>query len=173
MTTAGPKAVCELIALAGGRLVGRTKLQKSACILELVGVGYGFPFGYRHFGPYSEELKLACSDADALGYIEEQTEIAAWGGWYSVFLAKNAVPIENATQNLRSEILGVTASADPVELELAVTAAFLAANRSVDAWKELVVRKPTKATPERVEAAKDLYKKLASIRTPKELPAIA
>lgn len=169
MTT--PKAVKELVALAGGRIVGRTKLQKSACALELVGLGYGFSFKYKHFGPYSEELKLACGDADALEYIHEKTETAAWGGWYSVFEADPADP-KTELQKQRSEILSVTVNADPVDLELAVTAAFLAVNGSKDPWYEVEVRKSTKATLDRVVAAKELYSAMSKVKTPKQLPRI-
>lgn len=169
MTTS--KAVSELISLAGGRVVGRTKLQKSACALELAGLGYGFQFKYKHFGPYSEELKIACGDADALGYIKEKSEIASWGGRYSVFESKAAHPLD-ATQAKRCELLSVTVKADPVYLELAITAAFLAANGIVNPWHEVEVRKPTKATPERMIAAKELYRELASIDLPQSLPSI-
>jgi hypothetical protein len=169
MTT--PKAVSELIALAGGRIIGRTKLQKSACVLELTGLGYGFQFKYKHFGPYSEELKIACDDAQALGYLNEKTEIANWGGWYSVFEAAPVAPT-NALQTQRTAVLAIAADADPVDLELTVTAAFLAANGIKDAWREVAMRKPAKATPERLQASKELYGHLAAINVPRPLPAI-
>jgi len=169
MTT--PKAVGELISLAGGRVIGRTKLQKSACALELTGLGYGFQFKYKHFGPYSEELKRACGDADALGYIREKSETASWGGTYSIFESKPATP-SDTTQTKRCEILSITTDADPVELELAITAAFLAANGVKSPWHEVEIRKPTKAQPERMAAAKELYKQLAAVKTPQSLPAI-
>jgi len=169
MTT--PKAIAELISLAGGRIIGRTKLQKSACALELTGLGYGFQFTYKHFGPYSEELKIACSDAQALGYICEKTEDASWGGWYSVFTAPAATPKSESDQH-RSELLAVTAAADSVDLELAVTAAFLATNGVKDPWHEVEVRKPTKASPDRLKSAKVLYRNLSTIKTPRALPSI-
>lgn len=170
MTT--PKAVGELIALAGGRIVGRTKLQKSACALELTGLGYGFQFKYRHFGPYSEELKIASDDADALGYIREKMEVASWGGRYSVFEVDKPCQPTDARQKQRSEVLKIAVQADPVDLELAVTAAFLAANGVHDPWHEVAVRKSTKAVPDRMNAAKILYGHLAAVETPKKLPSI-
>ncbi len=170
MTT--PKAVGQLISLAGGRIVGRTKLQKSACILELAGLGYGFQFKYRHFGPYSEELKIASSDADALGYIKEKTEIANWGGWYSVFEVESPYQPTSEQDMQRVEMLSITAKADPVDLELAVTAAFLAVNGIEDPWHEVELRKATKAMPDRMTAAKALYKELTAVKTPQHLPPI-
>jgi uncharacterized protein YwgA len=170
MTTS--KSVRELVALAGGRIVGRTKLQKSACALELTGLGYGFQFTYRHFGPYSEELKIACGDADALGYIKEKTETATWGGWYSVFETDSKVELNEGRQAQRASILAVTNNADLVDLELAITAAYLATNGVKDPWREVEIRKSTKAIPERIIAAKALYKDLMAIKTPQKLPSI-
>lgn len=170
MTT--PKAVGELIALAGGKIIGRTKLQKSACVLELTGLGYGFQFKYKHFGPYSEELKIACDDAQALGYLYEKTETANWGGWYSVFEAPPTQP-SGERQAQRTALLAITAIADSVDLELAVTAAFLAVNGVSDAWREVESRKPTKASPDHLLAAKELYRRLAAVDVPQSLPSIA
>lgn len=167
-----PKVLGELVSLAGGRIVGRIRLQKSVCALELTGLGYGFPFSYRHFGPYSENLKIACSDADALGYIHEKTETANWGGWYSVFESTEVIQPSSPQQKQRSELLQITANADSVELELAVTAAFLASNGINDPWREVQIRKSSKATPDRMNAAKKLYRQLASVETPEQLPAI-
>lgn len=167
-----PKVLGELVSLAGGRIVGRIKLQKSVCALELTGLGYGFQFNYRHFGPYSEDLKIACGDADALGYISERTETANWGGWYSVFESKEVVNPSNLEQKQRSKLLQVAANADSVELELAITAAFLASKGVADPWREVQVRKSSKAVPERMKAAKVLYQMLASVETPRPLPPI-
>ena len=39
--------VAEIIRAAGGEIVGRTRLQKVAYLLELAGLGHGFRFEYR------------------------------------------------------------------------------------------------------------------------------
>ena len=169
-----PKALGEIISLAGGKIIGRTRLQKSVCALELTGLGYGFQFSYRHFGPYSEDLKIACDDADALGYIKENAEATSWGGWYSIFETnENAnAEVSNSVQQKRQELLTLTANAKSVELELAITAAFLAKNGVKDPWTEVAIRKPTKADPNKLKGAKILYKDIAKIKTPEPLPAI-
>ena len=48
-----------LVRDAGGKLVGRTRLQKVAYLTQLAGFARDFPFEYRHYGPYSEELAEA------------------------------------------------------------------------------------------------------------------
>src|SRR5438477_13135495 len=70
---------------AGGRIVGKTRLQKIAYFLEVAGLGEGFAFGYRHYGPYSEELNLALQLGDLMGVLKEQEREASWGGRYSIF----------------------------------------------------------------------------------------
>ena len=59
-----------------------------------------------------------------------------------------------------------------VALELAVTAAFLAANGQEDAWDEVAERKRSKATPEMMMKAKALYAEFRKIEVPIALPAI-
>jgi len=176
MADANPKSVADLLYRAGGQLVGRTRLQKSACLLELAGAGYGFQFSYRLFGPYSEELQIASEDADALGLIKERRKSANWGGWYSSFdakISKPAMPAGASVNRARSRLLKVCVSADPVQLELAVTAAFLSANGIVNPWDKVAQRKSAKATEKNMDGAKALYKQLLRIPAPKALPKIA
>lgn len=165
-----PNAVADLVRSAGGRIVGRTKLQKSACLLELTGVGYGFPFVYRLFGPYSEDVQVASDDAEALGLIREHVEIAAWGGWYSIYEYQKGG--QERSIPARQRLLEIAVAADPVDLELAVTAAFLAFTGNSRPWREVKIRKPSKATPERLSSARTLYDRLRAVDTPKPLPEI-
>ena len=46
-----------LVANAGGRLVGRTRIQKTTYIIQYLGFSKcEFDFAYRHYGPYSESF---------------------------------------------------------------------------------------------------------------------
>ena len=45
--------VRDIVALAGGRIVGKTRLQKAVFILELAGVGFGFEFSYHHLKSFT------------------------------------------------------------------------------------------------------------------------
>jgi uncharacterized protein len=175
MTYAGPKSVLEIVALAGGSIVGRTRLQKCTCGLELTGLGFGFQFSYKHFGPYSEELKVACDDANALGLVHEQRKRALWGGEYSVFVTDDGQELktDNVMRPVRSAMLQAMSKADPVVLELTITAAYLAAKRTTDPWGEVQERKSDKASEETIAKSKALYRELQAIQTPARLPDIA
>ncbi|MEZ5788773.1 MAG: hypothetical protein R3D62_20325 [Xanthobacteraceae bacterium] len=155
---------------AGGYIVGRTKLQKIGFFLEAAGVGSGFPFRYKHYGPYSEQLAAATQHAAALRLIVENESIASWGGQYSTFSTQ--MPADPFTNSARAQLAQEMVNADAVELELAATAAFLAREGFSDPWGETERRKPEKAEDGRLERAKQLYWRLRQIPTPTPLPSI-
>ena len=158
----------RIIRDAGGEVVGRTRLQKIAYLLELTRLGDGFQFEYRHYGPYSEQLATALSTAKLSGLIQEDERITNWGGSYSVYRSKTFAG--EGAPSPRRELIDVAASADPVSLELAATAAFLAAEGVANPWAETARRKPEKV--DRLDNAKALYGKLRAIHTPEPLPVI-
>ena len=160
----------ELVAAAGGELVGRTRLQKTAFMLELAGLGSGFPFSYRHYGPYSQELANSAEFALLFGELEEEQRQAAWGGKYSVY-STNIEP-KTAAESPKARIIQLAKSANPVELELAATAAFLATEGFEDPWGETANRKPEKVGEGRLGRAKMLYREFSEIETPEAWPKI-
>jgi uncharacterized protein YwgA len=62
MSNVKAKKAAGLVRDAGGRIVGRTRLQKVAYLLTVTGLEEGFAFAYKHYGPYSEELATATND---------------------------------------------------------------------------------------------------------------
>lgn len=163
------KGVAGIVALAGGELVGRTRLQKTSYLLELAGVGDGFSFSYKHYGPFSQELADSTHIAILFGELEEIQRDTAWGGRYSIYMSKNELP---ETPMAKLEIVKLAKGADPIELELAATAAFLAEQGFDDPWAETAKRKPEKTRHGRIEKAKALYAKFKQIKTPKAWPNI-
>lgn len=155
MTT--PKAVLRILEAAGGRLVGRTRLQKSAYLLEAAGAGADFKFSYHHYGPYSEELSIASDDAGALGFITEEIKENNELHTYSVFEARSEIDVED----LQRDLMSIMNDYDPISLELAATAHFLRENGyEDDPWSETRRRKATKATDGRISKAQELLDKL-------------
>lgn len=150
----------RIISDAGGSVVGRTKLQKIAYILETMGLGEGFDFEYKHYGPYSERLSTALRYGNMLDVIDEEIKTAAWGGYYSIF--RSGVP-KSPEGGLRLEVIALGNAADPVELELAATAVLLAKDGYDDPWKETESRKPEKASSGRIERAKSLLSRFKAL----------
>jgi uncharacterized protein YwgA len=152
---------------AGGRIVGRTRLQKVGFFLEAAGLGDGFRFKYKHYGPYSEDLTSASRIAVVLGLMQETEQPASWGGLYSTY-STELVPNVHV-QEARQRIAQETARADAIELELAATALFLAQTGVQNPWVETARRKPDKAEG-RLDRAQALYGQLRQIQTPRPLP---
>jgi len=164
---------------SGGQLVGRTRLQKVAYFAQLAGFGQDFPFEYRHYGPYSEELADAMEIAVGVKLVNEDEKQSDWGGWYSIYTAGELDEIEIAEDPARVEFISEAAEVGAIELELAATAAFLYSTEGIgkdgqgDPWKETAKLKPEKAAGDRLERAKAAYRRLQQIETPAQLPAIA
>jgi uncharacterized protein YwgA len=168
----GSEKVVEIIRDAGGEIVGRTKLQKIAYFLELTGLGGGFDFEYRHYGPYSESLTDAVRVANAFGLVEEEERVAKWGGRYSIY--KVTMQPTQETDKVRARFFKAAAAISSVELELAATAAYLSAVEDCkEPWQETERRKPEKAAEGRLEKAMAAYRTLQELETPRRLPKIA
>lgn len=160
-----------IVSDAGGRIVGRTRLQKVAFLLELAGLGEGFPFEYRHYGPYSEALAESIRAALAFDLVQERELPTSWGGMYSIYDAPQRPGY--AGDASRMQFAQVAAKIDSIELELAATAAFIAVvERNEHPWEETARRKPEKIEGGRLDKAKIAYQTLRSIQTPTPLPAI-
>jgi hypothetical protein len=168
-------AAARIIRDAGGELVGRTRLQKVAYLMQLAGYGHVFDFEYRHYGPFSEDLARGMDIASALGPVQEVERQAAWGGRYSVYELRTPEPPEDPG---RAAFVQQAKAIGAVELELAATAAFLFAvegfgrTRDGDPWEETRRRKPDKAKDGRLERAAAAYEALRRMNTPQPLPEL-
>lgn len=159
-----PQDAARIVSFAGGEIVGRTRLQKIACLLKMAGMNHGFMFDYHLHGPYSEALSFAAADATALGFLSIEKRQAAWGGDYYIYKSSSI-----NEPSAYAEMAHRAARAGNVELELMVTALFLAENGIRDPWDEVTKRKTEKATEQRIKDAKSLYREIAEVKTPRPL----
>lgn len=163
--------VVEIIRDAGGKVVGRTRLQKIAYLLELTGQGAGFAFEYRHYGPYSEALSEAVQAACLFDLVTEEEKVAQWGGRYSVYSVSAQDDVKK--NEMRARFAEAAASFSAIELELAATAAYIKdVEGRTDPWEETRRRKPEKAAEDRLIKAKRVYEELRKLEVPKPLPDI-
>jgi uncharacterized protein YwgA len=161
--------VAQIVSESGGEIVGRTKFQKLAFLLELSGHGFGIPFEYKHYGPYSEQLAEATNAAALFGLLDERKESTHWGGFYSIYSSAGEFQ-DFETNTTRQRIAELAVGANAIELELAATAAFLATEGFDDPWTETCRRKPDKCSNGRVERAKTLYQSLKAIPNTDNFP---
>ena len=172
MTTRDPHlAAARYVRDNGGELVGRTRLQKVAYLTQLAGLApQEFDFEYKQFGPYSQDLATGMEIATALEVVTEVERPTSWGGFYSTFRAPRdpAAPVSAD----RERFVQLAARMDPVEIELAATAAFLFVRKGIaEPWHETALHKPAKAEAGRLEKAKKAYTTLRSA-TGDRLPAL-
>jgi len=159
---ANPWNVARIVQLNGGRLIGKTRLQKSAYFMEYLGIGFGFDFEYHHYGPYSEELAQLGDDAQALGLLSESWQTSQDGAEYAIFIDTGAYKgNEEAIDQKRRSALQLLKDYSAVELELAATALFFQHKGYSDrSWTETCERKPSKISINRVTRAKKLLAEL-------------
>ncbi|MCY4502117.1 MAG: hypothetical protein OXE57_11210 [Alphaproteobacteria bacterium] len=156
-------AVVNLVALHGGRLVGKTRLQKGGYLLHRCGANLDSEFVYHHYGPYSFELAMGVKDARAHERIAEEDRVGFHGIAYAIFSTEE-VPVPMGGLSVeRAKELSTRMDKEPnVVLELAATIAFLRddENYGSAAIKETKARKPLKATPNYLRRARELLNDL-------------
>ena len=159
----GEDIVVGLVAFNGGKLVGRTRLQKQAYLLDRCGANLGLQFTYHHYGPYSFELAAGCVDAKAEGRIDIKESPGGYGVPYATFKSMRGSKkpgwlgeLPAATVNAK---LKKIRGASDIVLELAATIVFLRdewnyyGKGEVNPVEETKARKSLKATDERIEKA--------------------
>jgi len=156
--------IAEVLAAAGGAIVGRIRLQKILYLLEQKGIGSGFPFHYHHYGPYSRELDRALDRAQAMQGVKESIAYRQVDGMpYSTFSVQRACPskVGNLSFVEASDLIGEMKSKSSTVLELAATIHWIANRERVHDWRaELLRRKGVKTERGRTEEAIDLLKQL-------------
>ena len=168
MLTTKPELVANIIRDAGCQIIGRTRLQKIAYLLDAVGYGDGFHFSYKHFGPYSERVAASTMTGVLLGHITEEEKEAAWGGIYSIYSVDDQP--DDSVPPGRCELARQASKSDTVALELAATAVFLFREGYKNPWSETTRRKPMKIRNGRLNQARELLAELRMIDVPKPLP---
>ena len=149
--------VVGTVALSGGALVGRIRIQKVIYLLDQLGMQSGAPFEYHHYGPYSEVISDAVTDAKFWGNLNETVSFrVADGAPYSTFKTDSPPPDSLGALNavharaLLEKFSGCTATV----LELAATVHWLAFIEKVDDWRaEIEVRKAGKTDNGRLQKA--------------------
>ena len=156
--------VAYVIMLNGGKLVGKTRLQKIFYLLEAKKVGYGIDFDYVHFGPFSAELAQGAEDATSAGLIDAESKLGYHEVPYVIYELKNFDEKKpgGKLDKERLRAIEIMKGYSALELEIAATAVYLRENGFSDNFiEELKIRKPQKATPERINKAQSLIRSLA------------
>lgn len=157
--------VVATVALWGGKLVGRTRLQKGIYLLHRCGADLELSFVYHHYGPYSFELAAGCADAIEERRIEVEERPGQRTGRYWVFKATECGGAVGAlTPDRARRIVDRLRPCTDLVLEIAATIVFLRDEggyaKDEDAIAETRSRKAQKVTDERMEKALALLRDL-------------
>ena len=165
-----------LIVLNGGRLVGRTRFRKQACLLHRCGGNFGLQFTCHRYGSCCFELVGALHDAHAEGRIEVEEEMGRHGVAHAILRSGERAAIPRCLGDLEADgarsLLNKTRGISDFVLELAATIVILR-----DKWgyfgkdktnpaDETRKRKLLKATDRRISEAQDLLHGLGLISGP-------
>ena len=155
--------VGALIRMADGEVVGKTRFQKIAYLLEAKELGFGLVFDYHNYGPYSPELAFAADDAESLGYIWTKERRGLHAVPYTIFSSTENSPKfgGRGKSRARKEALKTMNKYSALVLELTATAVYLKKNGYAESfWDEVRKRKGLKATPKRMKLANRLVDEL-------------
>ena len=156
--------VSAIVRLAGGEIVGKTRLQKIAYLLQTKGSGFrNMDFDYHNFGPYSAELSFAAEDAESLGYLTTEERAGYHSVPYTVFRSTDCAAKLDDREEMKAckADLEVMSGYSALVLELAATAIYLKRNGYAEHfWEEVLKRKSLKATQPRIRHAKKLLRQL-------------
>ena len=161
------QVVLLLLKAAGGRLDGRVRFQKTAYLLDRLGLESGFRYEYGNFGPFSRELNNAVEDAKAFGLLKEEIgRRKVDGAHFSIFkLTTDHLELPSKmgdlTKVMLESYLQTFAETHITVLELAALANWLSEEEERSDWKEtLRCRKGPKVEGGKLGRALDLLREL-------------
>lgn len=157
--------VVALIALWGGQLVERIRLQKAAYLLDRCGAKFGLRFVYHDYGPYAFDLAAGCADACEDRRIRIERRPGRHGVRYAIFSTGESPGRIGALSAERARrIVAKMKPCTDLVLEIAATIVFLRDEggyaKNEVAIAETRTRKAQKATDERMEKALSLLRDL-------------
>ena len=165
-------AAVQIVAAApGGIIKGSPVLQRTAYLLEVAGVGYGFNFGCKFCSPYCEELELAINGAKVLSEVEQILTTTEWGVTKTTY--KSNIPYHGDTNDDYQIIVTKATQCTPKQLDLATTAAYYQKVEIADPWGEVFDRKTFDHENGTFEKSQELYEELRSMPALKNLPEIS
>lgn len=155
--------VVGVVALNGGQLVTKIRLQKTFYLLEQCGLGSGLDFDYHHYGPFSQELAQAADDAVDLGRLKPHERLGNHKIPYVVYRTQRKSPAKVAalSADVVAEKLKVLGSYSSLEMEVASTVLYVRdAGGGANAIEQTKALKPLKATETRIRRALALIRDL-------------
>ena len=168
-------AAVQIIAAApGGLIKGSPVLQRTAYLLEVAGVGYGFKFGEKFCAPYCENLRLAVNGAQILEEIEINETVTDWGVTKTTYKSNIPYQGDGGADDYYQVIVTKATQCVPKQLDLATAAAyFQKIEVEANPWDEVYALKTFDRENGTFEKSQELYEELRSMPALANLPEIS
>ena len=166
-------AVVQIVAAAAnGEIKGSPVLQRTAYLLEVAGVGYGFKFGSKFCSPFCEELDRATRSASALGKLDVEIIKTEWGVTKKTY--RTSIPYKGTggADDYYQVIVNKAIACNPKQLDLATAAAYYKRVEKKDPWREVEDLKAYDRENGTFEKSQKLYEELRSMPALANLPEI-
>jgi uncharacterized protein len=149
--------VADVLAAAGGEIIGRVRIQKLFYLLKQLGMSSDLSFRYHYYGPYSRDLDEAIDRAKAFHNVKEEIDYRKSDGMpYSIFKGPTGgAPglSEIKVDEVKKHLVWLKSQPSTI-LELAATIHWLNTVEGVEDWRpELEKRKGTKTVHGRTDKA--------------------
>ena len=166
-------AVVQIVAAATNHEIkSSVVLQRTAYLLEVAEVGYGFKFGHKFCAPYCEEVELGSRDAETLGKLDVEQIVTEWGVTKKTY--KTSIPYQGtgAEDDDYHFIVNKAIACKQIQLDLVATAAYYQKIKLDDPWGDIERSKTYDRENGTLEKSKELYEELRSLPAFAKLPEI-
>ena len=157
-------AVVQIVAAAENHEIKSSiVLQRTAYLLEVAEVGYGFKFGHKFCSPWCEEVELGSRGAETLGKLEVEQIVTEWGVTKKTY--RTSIPYQGtgAEDDVYHFIVNKAIACKQIQLDLVATAAYYQNVKINNPWKEIEDLKSYDRRNGTFEKSQELYEELRSI----------
>ena len=166
-------AVVQIVAATtNGEIKGSPVIQRTAYLLEVAEVGYGFKFGCKFCSPYCEEIEQGLRSASALGDLDVEQIITEWGVTKKNFRTSIPYKGNGGPDDYYRIIVNKAIACNPKQLDLATAAAYYQRVELPDPWGRVEQLKTFDHKNGTFEKSQKLYEELRSMPALANLPEI-
>ena len=157
-------AIVQIIAAAENHEIkSSVVLQRTAYLLEVAEVGYGFKFGHKFCSPWCEEVERGARGAANMGDLEIEQFVTEWGVTKTTY--RTSIPYQGtgAKDDDYHFIVNKAIACKQIQLDLVATAAYYQNVKIDDPWGRIERLKMYDRKNGTFEKSQELYEELRSL----------
>ena len=157
-------AVVQIVAAAENHEIKSSiVLQRTAYLLEVAEVGYGFKFGHKFCSPWCEEVERGARGAGNLGKLDIEQFVTEWGVTKKTY--RTSIPYQGtgAEDDVYHFIVNKAIACKQIQLDLVATAAYYQKVKFDAPWGDIERLKMYDRKNGTFEKSQQLYEELRSL----------